>query len=285
VLPVLSASRLFSRISTTPRAAEALIRGVSARRSSQRGAAHLPRRFGHPRPGRFSALRGFEASIAYRLRRAARAPAPCGPPRFWRTRRQAGSGARCGTSCLGGTAGGRRVWRISTAPTRAPQSRRRSPAPRPAAPLRLGRGLVWLSSRTRAATPAARGPGRGDARPAATRRWVRAPAEVRAAVDVFETSRRGGVGDDGRIKAAFDPAGCLTQVDCTRYLTMPDHGSSPYHDLRGRPSGERRLTSRCRAVCIYRTAHRVVRLAYVQGACSKLGRRKTVKHLLLLKCH
>jgi glycolate oxidase FAD binding subunit len=102
----------------------------------------------------------------------------------------------------------RALWRVSTAPTRGPEF---------AAQLRAidarwyydwSGGLVWVS------TPAA-----GDAGAAAIRAavksvgghatLVRAPAEVRAAVDVFEPQSAALMKITAGIKAAFDPNGIL----------------------------------------------------------------------------
>jgi glycolate oxidase FAD binding subunit len=103
----------------------------------------------------------------------------------------------------------RAVWRISTAPTQAPVV---TAAIAGALDARWfydwSGGLIWLT-----VDPA------GDAGAAAIRTalrvagghatLIRAPAEVRAAVDVFEPLSAPLMRLTGGIKAAFDPAGIL----------------------------------------------------------------------------
>jgi glycolate oxidase FAD binding subunit len=103
----------------------------------------------------------------------------------------------------------RAIWRVSTAPTKGPELAAEVTR---AIDARLfydwGGGLIWMS------TDAGGDAGAGTIR-AAVRAFgghatlVRAPAEVRAAVDVFEPQSEPLMRLTSGIKAAFDPAGIL----------------------------------------------------------------------------
>jgi glycolate oxidase FAD binding subunit len=108
------------------------------------------------------------------------------------------------------TSGERAIWRVSTAPTRGPDLAARVAQAMDAQWFYdWGGGLVWI------ATPA-----EGDAGAAiireATRAFgghatlVRAPAEIRAQVDVFEPQADPVMALTRGIKASFDPAGILS---------------------------------------------------------------------------
>jgi glycolate oxidase FAD binding subunit len=103
----------------------------------------------------------------------------------------------------------RAVWRISTAPTKGPDFTSLLPRSLDARwYYDWGGGLVWLS------TPAFGDAGAAAVRAAVRRTGghatlVRAPAEVRAAVDVFEPQSEPLMKITTGIKAAFDPHGIL----------------------------------------------------------------------------
>ncbi|HZH51111.1 MAG TPA: glycolate oxidase subunit GlcE [Microvirga sp.] len=172
------------------------------------GAAHLP---GPDRQGARTLIRleGFRVSVDYRLNELRRLL-----PGFEGADILEGRGAdalwqavRDATLLMG--QGDRAIWRVSTAPTRGPDL-----AARVARSVEAqwfydwGGGLVWI------ATP----PG-GDAGAAAIRAatqafgghatLVRASAEIRASVDVFEPQTEAVMALTRGIKASFDPAGIL----------------------------------------------------------------------------
>jgi glycolate oxidase FAD binding subunit len=172
------------------------------------GAAHLPSDIERV-PKTLLRLEGFQASVGYRAGELRRLLAPYGAAdliegdfaaQLWRGVRDASFVAEPRASA---------VWRVSIAPSKAAASLGRLP---PGLVERhlfdWGGGLVWL------ATPAT-----GDAGAAAIRTalggtgahatLVRAPDEVRAAVDVFEPPVPALKAVSEGIKRSFDPAGIL----------------------------------------------------------------------------
>jgi len=101
------------------------------------------------------------------------------------------------------------VWRVSTAPTRGPEFAARVARALPARVVYdWGGGLVWLATEARGEA------GAGVIREAVRAvgghaTLIRAPAEVRAAVDVFEPPGAAMLRLTAGVKAAFDPAGVL----------------------------------------------------------------------------
>ena len=173
------------------------------------GAAHLPEAVSPGGARTLVRIEGFAGAVEYRLgelrrllRRAGEAvllDAEEADP-LWRAIRDAAPLAAPRDTA---------VWRISTVPTRGPEVAARVAAALPARWFYdWGGGLVWLAC-----------PASGDAGSAVVRAavaaagghatLVRAPPEVRAAVDVFapmsDPIRRLTAG----IKASFDPAGIL----------------------------------------------------------------------------
>jgi glycolate oxidase FAD binding subunit len=173
------------------------------------GAAHLPAGLDGEGARTLVRIEGFEASVSYRLGQLARVLRPFGSAAFlegdaaaelWRGVRDAKPLADLREAV---------VWRISTAPTMGPGIAAAIARARPSRWFfDWGGGLLWLS------TDAS-----GDAGAAAIRTalresgghatLVRAPAEVRAAVDVFEPPSAAAMRVTAGIKAAFDPAGVL----------------------------------------------------------------------------
>jgi glycolate oxidase FAD binding subunit len=173
------------------------------------GAAHLP---GPDRQGARTLIRleGFSLSVDYRLNElrrllpgfeAADILEGRGADALWQSVRDA---------TVLSTSGERAIWRVSTAPTRGPDLAARVAQAMDAQWFYdWGGGLVWI------ATPA-----EGDAGAAiireATRAFgghatlVRAPAEIRAQVDVFEPQADPVMALTRGIKASFDPAGILS---------------------------------------------------------------------------
>jgi glycolate oxidase FAD binding subunit len=172
------------------------------------GAAHVP---GPDRQGARTLIRleGFTVSVDYRLNELRRLLKGFegadilegkGANALWQSVRDA-------TLLVG--QGDRAIWRVSTAPTRGPDL-----AARVARAIDAqwfydwGGGLVWLSTSAN-----------GDAGAAAIREatqvlgghatLVRAPAEIRASVDVFEPQAEPVMALTRSIKASFDPAGIL----------------------------------------------------------------------------
>ena len=107
-----------------------------------------------------------------------------------------------------GSAGERPVWRISTAPSKGAEFQRRDLAGR-ADVLRLGRrpDLARAAEDRRCGRGARCGPRVGKIGGHAT--LVRAPAAIRAAVDVFEPQEAGLAALSKRLKENFDPKGVL----------------------------------------------------------------------------
>lgn len=172
-------------------------------------AAHLP---GPDRQGARTLIRleGFRVSVDYRLNELRRLL-----PGFEGADILEGRGAdvlwqsvRDGTLLTGGQ-GERAIWRVSTAPMRGPELAARVGRSVEAQWFYdWGGGLIWI------ATPAS-----GDAGAAAIRdatrtfgghaTLVRAPAEIRASVDVFEPQSEPVMALTRGIKASLDPAGIL----------------------------------------------------------------------------
>ena len=173
------------------------------------GAAHLPAGLDGARARTLIRIEGFEASVRYRLGELRRFLRPFGPAEtvmeeaaaaLWRAVRDAEPLAEPRAEA---------VWRISTAPTKGPGVAATIARARPSRWFfDWGGGLLWL------ATDAS-----GDAGAAAIRDAVRAagghatllraPPEVRAAVDVFEPQAEAVMRVTAGIKAALDPAGVL----------------------------------------------------------------------------
>jgi glycolate oxidase FAD binding subunit len=173
------------------------------------GAAHLPAGLDGEGARTLVRIEGFEASVDYRFGELRRLLRPFGPAELlgddaaadlWRAVRDAAFLAEPRAEA---------VWRVSTAPTRGPAVAAAIARARPSRWFfDWGGGLLWL------ATDAS-----GDAGAAAVRAavreagghatLVRAPAEVRAAVDVFQPQSAAVMRVTAGIKAAFDPAGVL----------------------------------------------------------------------------
>ena len=173
------------------------------------GAAHIP---AADRQGARTAIRieGFSFSVDHRLGELRRLLLKtCGAPDIIEGKGADALWASVRDATLLADPRDRAIWRVSTVPTKAPELAAQVAR---AIDTRLfydwGGGLVWMS------TDAG-----GDAGAAAIRTavrafgghatLVRAPAEVRAAVDVFEPQPEPLMRLTSRIKAAFDPAGIL----------------------------------------------------------------------------
>jgi glycolate oxidase FAD binding subunit len=174
------------------------------------GAAHVP---GQPVPGQpgqtLIRIEGFSPSVQYRVGELQRLLRRFGPAdviddteaeALWRSVRDVTLLAEPAAKAL---------WRISTAPTRGPDlARLVAQAIEARWYYDWGGGLLWI------ATDAAGDAGAAAIR-AATRAMgghatlVRAPAEVRAAVDVFEPQPDPIMRLTAGIKTAFDPMGVL----------------------------------------------------------------------------
>jgi glycolate oxidase FAD binding subunit len=172
------------------------------------GAAHLP---GTDPQGARTLVRieGFSFSVDYRIGELRRLLKRCGAPDILEGRGQEAIWQAIRDATLLAEPRGRAVWRISVAPTRGAELTgliARSLEGRWF--YDWGGGLIWL------ATGAA-----GDAGAAAIRSalratgghatLVRAPAELRATVDVFEPQSEPLMRLAAGLKAAFDPAGVL----------------------------------------------------------------------------
>lgn len=165
------------------------------------GAAHLP-----GETGTLVRIEGFEASVRYRLGELKTLLSEYGEPALledvdgealWRGVRDAAPLVRPDD---------RAVWRISTAPTRGPAL---AAAIGAAVEARWfydwGGGLIWVATPAdEAAAAAVRAAARAH-RGHAT--LVRAPADLRAAVDVFEPPAAPLMRLTRETKAAFDPKG------------------------------------------------------------------------------
>ena len=173
------------------------------------GAAHLPTGLGGEGARTLIRIEGFEASVSYRLGELRRLLRPFGSAEFlegdaaadlWRGVRDAKPLAEPREAA---------VWRLSIAPSKGPAVAAAIARVRPSRRFfDWGGGLLWL------AVDAS-----GDAGAAAIRAalreagghatLLRAPPEVRAAVDVFQPQADAVMRVTAGIKAAFDPAGVL----------------------------------------------------------------------------
>jgi len=173
------------------------------------GAAYIP---AADRQGARTVIRieGFSFSVAHRMGELRRLLLKsCGAPDIVEGKGADALWASIRDATLLSDPRDRAIWRVSTAPTRAPQLAAEVAR---ALDARLfydwGGGLIWLSTDPR-----------GDAGAATIRAavrafgghsmLVRAPAEVRAMADVFEPQGGTLMRLTGGIKAAFDPAGIL----------------------------------------------------------------------------
>jgi glycolate oxidase FAD binding subunit len=173
------------------------------------GAAHVP---APDRQGARTAIRveGFSFSVDHRLGELRRLLVKrCGTPDLVEGRGADALWASIRDASFLSEPRDRAIWRVSTAPTRGPELAAQVSR---ALDVRLfydwGGGLIWMAT-----DPS------GDAGAAVIRAavgafgghatLVRAPAEVRAAVDVFEPQPEPLMRLTAGIKAAFDPAGIL----------------------------------------------------------------------------
>jgi len=173
------------------------------------GAAHIP---AADRQGARTVIRieGFSFSVAHRMGELRRLLLKsCGAPDIVEGKGADALWASIRDATLLSDPRDRAIWRVSTAPSRAPQL---AVEVARALDARLfydwAGGLIWLSTDPR-----------GDAGAATIRAavrafgghsmLVRAPAEVRAMADVFEPQGGTLMRLTGGIKAAFDPAGIL----------------------------------------------------------------------------
>ncbi|HEX2555506.1 MAG TPA: glycolate oxidase subunit GlcE [Microvirga sp.] len=172
------------------------------------GAAHIP---GFDAQGARTLLRieGFSFSVDHRLNELRRLLKRYGSPDILERKGADALWHAVRDATLVADPHDRAVWRVSTAPTRGPEL-----AARVARTVDArwyydwGGGLIWFATDPR-----------GDAGAAAIRdavraagghaTLVRAPAEVRAAVDVFEPQGEALMRISAGIKASFDPAGVL----------------------------------------------------------------------------
>jgi glycolate oxidase FAD binding subunit len=179
-------------------------------------AAHLPAGLSRPIPRTILRLEGFSVSLEYRIGRLRKLLAPYGElivlegedsTGLWRAVRDCEFLAEPSDAAL---------WRISTAPSRAPKMIAGIAAIVEGARwfYDWGGGLVWLAvpgSGGGADSPASRDAASATVRAAVAASGghatlVRAPRELRASVDVFQPL--GALqGVTGGIKASFDPAG------------------------------------------------------------------------------
>jgi glycolate oxidase FAD binding subunit len=173
------------------------------------GAAHIPAR---DRQGASTLIRleGFSVSVDYRLGELRRLLKPFGgstdilegrgAEAVWQSLRDA-------TVLTDGA--DRAIWRVSVPPMKGPDFAKRIAQSRDAQWFYdWGGGLIWMS------TPADSDAGASVLREA-TREFgghatlVRAPAEIRSSVDVFEPQNEALMTLSKGIKASFDPAGIL----------------------------------------------------------------------------
>jgi glycolate oxidase FAD binding subunit len=180
------------------------------------GAAHLPDHVasyfdGLPRPEAATALRleGFAPSVQHRKETLAALMRPFGPVVLLdeRDSRALWRSVRVAKPFTAATSHARPLWRISTRPA---QGHRLVDLITPAAQMFYdwGGGLVW------AAMPFEDEPDAGSIRGAVARlgghaTLIRAPAAVRAAVDVFEPEEPALRALNKRVKEGFDPQGLL----------------------------------------------------------------------------
>jgi glycolate oxidase FAD binding subunit len=172
------------------------------------GAAHVPAADAN---GARTVVRiaGFSVSVDYRLGELRRLLKGCGTPDIVEGRGADALWASIRDASLLADPRERAVWRVSTAPTRGPQLAAQVTRSLDARHFYdWGGGLVWFSTDPR-----------GDAGATAIRAAVqacgghatliRAPAEVRASVDVFEPQAEPIMRLTAGVKAALDPAGVL----------------------------------------------------------------------------
>ncbi len=173
------------------------------------GAAHIP---SVDQAGASTLLRieGFSFSVEYRLGELRRLLKRYGTPDIVERKGADALWQSVRDATLIADPRDRAVWRVSTAPTKAPEL---TAAIARSLDARWfydwGGGLVWIATDPR-----------GDAGAAAIRKalrttgghatLVRAPAEVRAAVDVFEPQADALMRVSAGIKASFDPAGIFS---------------------------------------------------------------------------
>jgi glycolate oxidase FAD binding subunit len=173
------------------------------------GAAHIP---SVDQAGASTLLRieGFSFSVEYRLGELRRLLKRYGTPDIVERKGADALWQSVRDATLIADPRDRAVWRLSTAPTKAPEL---TAAIARSLDARWfydwGGGLVWIATDPR-----------GDAGAAAIRKalrttgghatLVRAPAEVRAAVDVFEPQPEALMRVSAGIKASFDPAGIFS---------------------------------------------------------------------------
>ncbi|MGB7258671.1 MAG: glycolate oxidase subunit GlcE [Pseudolabrys sp.] len=180
------------------------------------GAAHLPDHVaswfdGLPKPEATTALRleGFAPSVAHRKDALAALMKPFGPVAvldenescaLWRSVREVKPFASEGVAT-------RPLWRISTAPGKGHEI---AAAITPAAQMFYdwGGGLIWVAMPF-AEEPDATAIRRAVAAVGGHATLIRAPASVRAAVDVFEPQQPGVAALSKRVKESFDPKGVL----------------------------------------------------------------------------
>lgn len=180
------------------------------------GAAHLPDHIasffdGLPKPEAATVLRleGFAPSVAHRKDALAALMKPFGPVVLLEEKesRALWKSIRDVKPFAGPTAHARPLWRISTAPA---QAHRLVDLITPAAQMFYdwGGGLVWV------AMPFEDEPDAGSIRAAVAAlgghaTLIRAPAAVRASVDVFQPEGAGMAALNKRVKDSFDPRGVL----------------------------------------------------------------------------
>ncbi|HEU5019627.1 MAG TPA: 2-hydroxy-acid oxidase, partial [Pseudolabrys sp.] len=180
------------------------------------GAAHLPDHVashfsGLPRPQAATVLRleGFAPSVRHREEMLAKLMKPFGPVEllnepasraFWRDVRQV-------TPFTAASAQARPVWRISTAPARGHEIAAQIT---PAAQIFYdwAGGLIWVAMPF-ADEPAAASVRQAVAKVGGHATLIRAPAAIRAAVDVFQAENATVRALSKRIKESFDPKGML----------------------------------------------------------------------------
>lgn len=172
------------------------------------GAAHLPAGLGGEEARTLIRIEGFSSSVEYRLGELRRLLKAFGSPSLlegeagaglWRAVRDATPLAEPRDTA---------IWRVSTAPMRGPALvdavRRETPAQ---TLYDWSGGLIWLATET---TDAAAWAVRGAVKAAGGHATLfRAPAEMRAALDVFEPLTEPLRRVTAGIKASLDPAGVL----------------------------------------------------------------------------
>ncbi len=172
------------------------------------GAAHVP---APDVQGARTLLRieGFSFSVDYRLNELRRLLKRYGSPEILERKGADALWQSVRDATLLADPHDRAIWRVSTAPTRGPElTARMARSIDTRWYYDWGGGLIWVATDPR-----------GDAGAAAIRQalratgghatLVRAPAEVRAAVDVFEPQAEALMRISAGIKASLDPAGVL----------------------------------------------------------------------------